>query len=163
MKRSTITMMVFLLLCTYIHSNEFPNFSANIHSSRYIRSSGSDTFELRINNGGDTTLYNIELSVVNNDDLDMHLNKTRMDILQPKENLILYLEINNSKNYFFDKETFVSLRVYNEEYESNYRFRFTIKPIEYFWFFIIIIFAAIMTISFVIIFIKLTKGDKNAG
>jgi uncharacterized membrane protein len=156
-------MIVLLLFCTNIYSSEFSNLNVNLSSPRNIRSNGIETFELRLNNRGDTALYNINFTIIYNDDLEISLSKMQINTLEPRENIILYMEIINNNRYIFDKETLISVRISNEEHENNYRYRFTIKPIENFWLFVILSLTLTIVFIFITIYIKINKGEKNAG
>jgi uncharacterized membrane protein len=161
--KKNILAIILLLFCTYIYSIEFQNVGVNLSSPRNIGSNSVETFVLSISNRGNATLYNLELSVIYNDDLIIALAQTRVYSLEPRETVRIDMEIINNSRYFFDKETFVILRMLNEEYESNFRFRFVIRSIENFWFFAILSLASVIICLFIIIYIKVNKGDRNAG
>jgi len=155
-------MVVLLLFCSIIYATE-----ANIrligHFQRDIKSNDKTTFSIYFENNGNDTLYNLELSALNDDNLNIIFDMVKINRIEPKEQLQINVEINNKKKYYFDKETFITYRISNNEYSNTFRHRYTIKPVENFWFFTILSIALSLTILFIIIYIKLDKGEKNVG
>ncbi|MCL2381030.1 MAG: hypothetical protein FWC64_05485 [Treponema sp.] len=165
LKRSILT-IILLSFCAYVYATEFPSVFVNI-SPRIIRSNSVETFELTISNRRSfgnreiPTLYNLELSVEHNDDLIVTLSQTRIDFLEPGDNFRINMEITNNHKFFFDEVTFITVNVSNEDYESSFPLRFTIRQVENFWFFVIL--TSMVIGLFVIIYIKANKREKNAG
>jgi len=155
--------IILSLCCTYIFSIEFENLRVHMGHPRDIKSNGAETFTLSISNRGDAALYNLELSVIYNDDLIIVLSQPKIAVLESGETIRVNMEIINNRSYFFDRNTLVILNITNEDYESNFRFMFTIRHIENFWFWVILSLAAIMIFLFIIVYIKANKGEKNAG
>jgi len=162
MKRYILA-IILSLFCTYIFSIEFENIRVHVSHPRDIQSNSVETFTLSINNRGDAALYNLELSVIYNDDLIIILSQPKIDTLGPRETARITMEISNNNSHFFDRNTLVIVNIANEEYESNFHFGFTIRAIENFWGLVILALAAIMIFLFIIVYIKASKGEKNAG
>jgi ATP-dependent Zn protease len=161
--KKSLLIVIFLLIYTHIHSVDFTSLSVGLSNPRNIRSNNIENFVINVWNRGDTVINNLELSVTHNEYLISVLDQTRIDTLEPRETVRINVEISNNLNYFFDKNTYLSVKIFNEEHESNYSFRLTIKPIENLWFFIILSLMSIIIFLFIIVYIKLNKGEKNVG
>ena len=155
--------LILLLFCTYIFAAEAADIRVNLSSPREIKSNEKKAFELSIYNVGNIVLHNLELSVFNDDGLEIILNETRIDSIESKETIIIYMEIINNNTYYFSKETSIALKISNDEFTKDFGYKLTIKPIENFWFFTILAVASIVTILFIIIFITLNRGEENVG
>jgi uncharacterized membrane protein len=161
--------IIFFLFCTYVYSIETPNNietpSIRVHFTypRTINSNGKKSFIIDIYNDGDIALYNLKLSTSNKDNLEITLDKTKIEKIEPKETIQLNMEIINSDKYYFSKDTIITLKISNDEFSKDAWDKFTIKPIDNFWRFIIISVALLLSILFIVIFIKTNKGEENAG
>jgi len=164
MRRPILT-VILLLFCTYMFSmeTEFENLRVHMGTPRDIPSNGTGTFELRINNRGDAALHNLELSAMYDDDLLVVLGQPKINTLEPGETVRVTMEITSNRSHFFDRHTFVTLTIADEDHAGNFRFRFTINPVENFWFFAVLALASAMIVLFIIVYIKADKGEKNAG
>jgi uncharacterized membrane protein len=155
-------MVVLLLFCSTIYATE-----ANIrligHFQRDIKSNDKTAFSIYFENNGNDTLYNLELTALNDDNLDIMFDMVRINRIEPKEQLQINVEINNDKKYYFDTDTFITYKISNNEYSNVFRYRYTIKPVENFWFFTILSISLLLIILFIVLFIKLDKGEKNVG
>jgi uncharacterized membrane protein len=156
-------MLILLLFCTYAFAAETTDIKVSLDYPREIKSNEKKLFELNVYNGENIVLHDLELSVLDHDDLEITLNKTRIDSIEPKETVIIYMEIITNNTYYFDKDTTIALKISNNEFTKDFGYKLTIKPVENFWFFIILAIALMLTILFIIIFIKLNRGEENAG
>ena len=162
MKRYILTIAL-LLCCTALFPVEFENLRVHLGTPRDIPSNGTGTFELRISNRGDAPLHHLELTARYNDDVLVVLGQSQINALEPGETVRVGMEITSNRNHFFDRNTFVTLTVANEDRAGTFRFRFTIRPVENFWGLAILSLAALMIVLFIIIYIKANRGEKNAG
>jgi len=162
MKRYILA-IILTLCCASLFSIEFENVRVLLGHPRDIQSNSAETFTLSISNRGAAALHNLELSVIYNDDLLIVLGQPRIDTLEPGETVRMTMEIVNNHSRFFDRNSLVIVTMVNEDHESNFRFTFTIRAIENFWFFVILSVAATMAVLFIIVYIKADKGEKNAG
>lgn len=158
--RVFVLSVFFTLVCTYIYPI---NISAYLNWPRNVRSSGSDFFELTITNNENIALYNLELFVSNDENLEVILDKQNIIKLDPKEAVKINMEIVNKNKYYFSKETFVRLKISNDEYSTSIGYKLIIKPVENFWLFFILSVSLLLTLVFVIIYIKINKGEKDVG
>jgi len=158
-----IAAVILSLCCASLFSVEFENVRVLLGHPRDIQSNSTETFTLSINNRGDTALFNLELSVTYNDNLLIVLDQPKIAALEPGETVRITMEIVNNHSRFFDRNSLVIVTMANEDHESNFRFTFTIRAVENFWFFVILALAAIMAVLFIIVYIKADKGEKNAG
>jgi uncharacterized membrane protein len=154
---------ILLLFCTYISVAETADIRVRLISSQEIKPNEKKTLVLSIHNDENMALHDLELSVLNDDDLEITLNKTRIYSIEPKETVMIDMEVTTTNTYYFDKDTFIALKISNDEFAKDFRYKLTIKPVENFWLFMILSIALIITILFVIIFIKLNRGEENAG
>ena len=155
--------VVLSLLCTYIYAEEIPNINVSLSYLRNIKSNGKEYIDSSIKNNENIAFYNLELSVLNDDNLEIILDKKRIAKLEPNETITVNMEIINNYKYYFSKDTFITFKISNDEFTKDIRYKFTIKPVKNFWFFVIMSVALITTILFIIIFIKINKGEENAG
>ena len=159
--------IIFLLFCTYVYSaetsNETPNIKVNFTYPRNINSNGTKSFIISIHNREDTALYNLKLSASNKDNLEITLDKTKIEKIEPDETIQVNMEILNSNKYYFKKDAVITLNISNDEFSKDAWDSFTIKPVDNFWRFIIISVALLLSVSFIVIFIKTSKGEENAG
>jgi len=162
MKRYILA-IILSLCCASLFPIEFENLRVHLGHPRDIPSNGAGTFAPSISNRGDAALHNLKLSVKYNDDLLIILGRQKIYTLEPGETVRVTMEISNNHSHFFNRNTLVTLNIINEDYESNFRFGFTIRPVENFWFFVILSLAALMVFLFIIVYIKANKGEKNAG
>jgi hypothetical protein len=154
--------IIFLLSCSYAYSTEKPNIEFNLSFPRNIKSNGREMFDLGIYNKEDTTLYNLDLSAFNDNNLEIILDKIKIEKIEPKETIKINMEIINNNKYYFSKKASITLKISNAEFSKDYRCGFTIKPVDNFWRFIIISVALLLSVSFTVIFIKINKGEENA-
>ena len=160
MKRRILT-IILSLFCTYIYAEEIPNINVSLGYSRNIKSNGKEFIDFGIKNYENIVFYNLELSVLNDDNLEIILDKKRIAELWPDETITINMEIINNCKYYFSKDTFITFKISNDEFTKEIRYKFTIKPVEKFWFLIILSIALIITILFILIFIKISKGEEN--
>jgi uncharacterized membrane protein len=121
------------------------------------------SFIIDIYNDGDIALYDLVLSTSNKDNLEITLDKTRIKKIEPKETIQVNMEITNSDKYYFSKDAIITLNISNDEFSKHAWDTFTIKPVDNFWRFIIISVALLLSILFIVIFIKINRGEENAG
>ena len=162
MKRCLLVIIV-SFCCVSLFPTEFENLRVHLGQTRDVPSNGAATFTLRINNRGSAALHQLELSVRYNDDLQVVLGRYIIDTLEPGETIGVTMEIANNRSHFFDRNTPITLIIANEDHENTFSFRFTIRPVEHFWLWAIVSLAAVMTVLFIIVYIKANKGEKNAG
>jgi len=162
MKRYILT-VILSLCCASLFPAEFENLRVHLGHPREIPSNGTGAFDLRISNRGNAALHNLELAANRNDDVLVVFSQPKINTLEPGETVRVTMEISNNHSYFFDRTTLVTLTVANEDHVSTFRFMFTIRSVENFWFFVIVSFAALMIVLFIIIYIKANRGEKNAG
>jgi uncharacterized membrane protein len=160
MKKYILTVF-FLLLCVYIYAAETADIKVYFNYPRNIKSNGKTSVKLDITNKGDIPLYDLELLFMNDDNLEIVADKTRIDKLDPKEKFPINMEIINNHKYYFSKKTAIKFKISNSEFSIDDSDTFTIKPVENFWLFMIISITAILTAFFVFIFVKLNKGEEN--
>jgi uncharacterized membrane protein len=160
MKKYILTVF-FLLLCVYIYAAETADIKVSFDYPRNIKSNGKTLSKLAITNRGEISLYNLELLFMNDDNLEIVADKTKIDKLDPKEAIIINVEIINNHRYYFSKKTVIKFKISNSEFSIDNSDTFTIKPVANFWLFMIISITAILTAFFVFIFIKLNKGEEN--
>lgn len=149
------------LICSYIYPEETRDIWISVNYPRTIESNGKKLFDLIIKNNEDTAIYELELLVLNDAGLEIVLDKTKIYTIEPKETVIIKMEIINPQKYYFSKETSIIFKLSNNDYTIKNDYTFTIKPIENFWGFVIISITLILIISFVLIFIKISKGEEN--
>jgi len=154
--------VVLSLLCTYIYAEETAKIRVYLDSPREIRANGKEPRKLDISNEGNIVLYDLALTVLSDDIFEVTLDKTRIDSIKPNETITVNMEIANNQKSYFSKEAFFTIKVSNNEITKESNFRFTIKPVENFWFSIIISTTLITIILFILIFIKINKGEENA-
>jgi uncharacterized membrane protein len=155
--------VILTLLCTYIYAEEITQIRLYLNSPREIRSNEKKTGELEISNEGNIVLHDLELTVLSGDILEVNLDRTRIDTIKPNERIFINMEIINNHRYYFSKDAFITLKISNDEITKENRYKFTIEPVKNFWFSIIMLIALITIISFIVIFIKINKGEENAG
>jgi len=155
--------IIFSLFCTYAYSIETPNIELNISSPRNIKSNGRESFDLSIYNRENTALYNLDLSAFNNNNLEIILDKIKIEKIEPKETIKINMEIINNNKYYFNEKILITLKISNDEFSKDNRYSFIIKPVDNFWRFIIISVALLLSVFFILIFIKTSKGEENAG
>ena len=146
----------------YIYAAEMTDVWISIDYPREIKSNGTKSTIIEISNRGDTAFHDLELLVLNNDDLEIVLEKTRIDRLKPKETIYINMEIINKNKYYFSKDVFLTLKLSNDGDSNISRHKFTIKPVNNFWQIIIISISVVLIISFILLFIKTNKGELNA-
>ena len=162
MKRRFLTILL-LLLCTHINSTEFQAIFIDLGRPRNIRSNSAKTFELTVDNRGNTPFRNLELSTVHSDDLLVNLDITRIDSLEPGGRVRINMEVINNHTSFFDEQTTITVTVSNEDHNRSFHHRFTIKPVENFWLFVILTLTLIVICLFILIYVKASIRGKNAG
>jgi uncharacterized membrane protein len=167
-KRKFGFLALFLFITHFIHADlasiftaETPSIRTTFSSPRVINSNGKTLREFEISNNGTSTIHDLELLFTNDDGLEIKADKTKINKIDPKETIVTYVEITNNYKYYFDKETFIRIKIFNNEYSDNFAYKFTIKPVDNFWLSIIISISLILTVSFIIIFIRINKGDEN--
>jgi uncharacterized membrane protein len=153
--------IIFLLFCIYAYSTETPNIRVSYSYPTNIKSN-KVSFILSIYNNEDTALYDLKLSAFNDNNLEIILDKIKIEKIEPKEIIKINMEIINNNKYYFSKNVFITLNISNDEFSKDDRNRFTIKPVDNFWRFIIISVALILSVLFTVIFIKTNKGEENA-
>ena len=158
-----IFFLILFFSSVQVFSAEFENLSVNLGYPRQIRSNESGTVEITFNNRGSIAFHNLQLSVFFDDDLDIKLNESWISVLEGGEIQRINLEITSKNRHIFNNEAQFSLRVQNDEYESNFRYRLVLLPMENFWTITVIFFALFIIFIFVIIYIKVNKGELNAG
>ena len=154
--------LVLLFFCFNIYATEV-SIRLIGHFQRDIKSNEKTLFSINFENNGNETLHDLELTALNDDNLEIIFDKVRINKIYPKESLQINVEINNNKKYFFDKETFITYKISNNDYSNDFRYKYTIKPVKNFWFLTILSIALSLTVLFIILFIKLDKGESNAG
>jgi uncharacterized membrane protein len=145
-----------------VYSIETPNIKVNFSYPRNIKSNGKSSFIISIYNNEVITLYNLELSTSNENNLEISLDKIKIEKIEPKETVHINMEIINSNKYYFNKDVIITLNTSNNEFSKDDWDSFTIKPVDNFWRFIIISVALLLSVSFTVIFIKTNKGEENA-
>jgi hypothetical protein len=150
-----------MLSSTYIKAVEIPNISVRISSPRNIKSNGNTFIDIIIRNNEKIPLQNLELFILNYDDLEIIMMNNIINRLNPNQSIVLSMEIINNKKYYFDKETFITIKISNNEYMFENRLKLTIKAIDKFWLFVILLVTTILIISFILIFNKINKGEEN--
>jgi uncharacterized membrane protein len=128
---------------------------------RTIKSNGKRLSALEISNSGNITLYDLELLFLNDDGLEITADITKIDKIDPKETISIKMEIINNYKYYFSKDTFIDLKISNNEFSKNYSYKLTIKPVEKFWLLVIMLITLILTALFIFIFIKINKGEED--
>jgi uncharacterized membrane protein len=161
--RKRVLAIILTLFCSYIYAAERENIVVDLGFPRDIESGEKGLFSLRIKNFESVTLHDLELSVSSDDILEITLDKIKIDSITPNETITVNMEIINNQRYYFSKDTFVTLKISNNEFTKDTRFRFTLKPVKNFWFSIIMSIALIAAVLFIVIFIKINKGEENAG
>jgi uncharacterized membrane protein len=163
-KMKKYALMVMLsLLCTYIYAEETAKIRIYLTSPREIRANEKESRRFDISNDGNIILHNLALTVLSDDILEVKLDKTRIDTIKPNETISVNMEIMSNHRYYFSKEAFFTLKISNDEITKESNFTFTIKPVKNFWFCIIMSITLITIILFIVIFIKINKGEENAG
>ena len=160
-----ITILILLLLpCMSLFSNQFPELSVYFPGNpRNIHSNVRNVFAISFSNSRTGITYeNIVLSVEYEGHLEISLDRSRIDIINPGESLTVYMEVINDRNYFFDEPTYISVRISNEDNERIISNRFTIKTMENFWLYVISSFSVVLILIFIVLYIKLNKGEENA-
>ncbi|MCL2801536.1 MAG: hypothetical protein FWD28_07260 [Treponema sp.] len=157
-----ILIIVIFLSCSIIYATE-ANIRITGHHQRNIISSGKTTVFIFVENNGNNVLYNLELSALNDDNMEITFESNIINKIEPKESIIINVDINNKNKYIFDKDTFITYKISNNVYSNEFRHKYTIKPVENFWFFTILSIALLLTILFVLLFVKLDKGEKDVG
>jgi len=166
--KNNILKIILLLVCTYIHSMEFAGVSTNI-TPQNIGSNSAEIFELAITRrrfagaAERPAFYNLELSVAHDDRLRITLDQTRIDSLEPGDNIRINMEIINNYSFFFNESTIITINMSNEDYQRSFQHRFTIRAVENFWLFVILILTLMLICVFIIIYVKTNKEEKNAG
>ena len=155
--------IILSLCCSFLFSMEFENIRVHLCFPRTIPSNNIQTLILSISNRGDVAIHNLELSVTHSDDLTIVLNRSGIDTLEYGRTVRVTMEVSSNRTHFFDKNTLVMVNIANEDYESNFRYTFTITAIENFWLLIILSLAIIIIVLFIVVYIKANKGEKNAG
>jgi uncharacterized membrane protein len=164
MKKSAL-ILVFSLLCTYLYAdkelNTEPNIDIQLVSSKNIISNEREFHNFFVTNRDRSAFYDLELTVTNDANLEIILDKNKIAKLEPNDKIKVDMEIINNYKYYFDKDIFITIKISNDEYTKSDRRRFTIKPVENFWFFTILSIALIIIVLFVLIFIKINQGEEN--
>jgi hypothetical protein len=160
MKKCLLT-IIFLLICVGLYATETASIKLSWNYPRELKSNGKTLTNIEIKNTGDIALYDLELSFINDDGLEIISEITKIGKIDAKKTIILNLEIINNHKYYFNKETFIDVKIANNELSEKASYLFTIKPVDNFWFFIILSISLILTVFFVFIFIKINKGDEN--
>jgi len=155
--------IIFIFSCSIIFATERANIRLSEHSQRNIKSNGITLYSILIVNEGNNVLYDLELSAINDDNLEIKFEKIKIFKLDPKESIRINVEINSKIKHYFDKDTFITYKISNNYYSNEFCYKYTIKPFEKFWFFTIISISLVLIILFVLMFIKLDKGEKNVG
>jgi uncharacterized membrane protein len=145
-----------------MYAAEIDSIRAYLPYPRNIKSNGKELLELEIKNDGSMTFYGLELLFSNDDGLEIMADKMIIDKIDPREAVIINIEIINNYKYYFSKDTFIRLKMSNDESSKNIGFNYTIKPVENFWVFIIMALALILTVLFILIFVKSNRGEENA-
>ena len=156
-------LFILALLCSYIYAEEKVNIRMNMISPQKFKSNGKTLYTMNIENNENIVFYDLELTAFNDDNLEIIFDRAKINKIEPKENIRINMEIINNKKYYFNKDNYITYKISNDEYFNDYSCKYTIKPEENFWFFIIMSFALILTVCFIIIFIKINKGEENAG
>ena len=163
--RKRVLTVILALFCAYTYAAEMADMSVSVDLSfpREIKSGEKGLFSFRIKNYENIALHDVELSVSSDDILEITLDKTKIDSIKPNETITVNMDIINNYRYYFSKVTFVTLKISSNEFAKDIRYQFTIQPVKNFWFFMIISIASIITVLFVVIFVKINKGEENAG
>jgi len=156
--------IIFSLFCTYAYSTEdIPYIKVNFSYPRNISSNGKTSFIININNKEDKALYDLELSTSTKEDLEITLDIIKIERIEPNEVIQVTMEIVNNNKYYFSKDVIITLNISNDEFSKDAWDSFTIKPVDNFWRLIIISVALLLSVFFILIFIKTNKGEENAG
>jgi hypothetical protein len=83
---------VLSLFCVFIYAEETANIRAAIYSQKIIKSNGKETFDLNITNGESMAMKDMILLVSNDGDLEIILDKIKIDTIEPKETVIVNME-----------------------------------------------------------------------
>ena len=158
-----IFFLILFFSSVQVFSVEFVNLSVTLGYPRQIRSNGTGTLDITLNNRGSAAFHNLELSVLFDDDLEISLNQSRISVLEPGETIRINLDIASNNRHIFNNEANFTFKVQNEENESNFRYRLTLLPIENFWTITVIFFALFIVIIFALIYVKVNKEELNAG
>jgi len=161
--KKIVLAVAFLLLFMSMHAAESANLRIYLNYPRNITSNGKTNFSFDIRNEEDKALNNLEISMSSENGLEVSLDRSIIGAIRPGETVTVNVEIVNNRKYYFSEETFVTLIVSNDEYFNSNRYRFTIKPVENFWVILIASIASLLTVLFIVLFIRLNKGEENAG
>jgi uncharacterized membrane protein len=152
---------ILLLFCSYLCIAEKANIRIQLTYPQTIKSDGKTSYSIFLENNENKALYDLELASFNDANLEISFDRIKINKIEPKENIKINVEINNHYKYYFSKDTFITFEISNNEYFNEYRYKFTIKPVENFWFLIMLSIILLLTILFAIIFLKLEKGEEN--
>ncbi|ULQ58555.1 hypothetical protein K7I13_08205 [Brucepastera parasyntrophica] len=158
MKRLFI-LLVFVSLCFSAGASEETRLIINLSYPRTIRSAKLEVLQLTVTNDGDTAINNLELTVSENDVLNITLDNTRIDRIGPRKSAVINMEISDTDPRYFPTDSIITIRAASGEFEKDQTFRITIKPVEYFWFRIIICVVIALVILLAIVFIRLNREE----
>jgi len=159
-----ILVIILLLFCSVVYAEKKAKIMVYDGYPTNIKSSGKTIRTIDIANNEKEALYDLEVSLLNDDNLEITLDGVKIvkiDKIEPNEQFRIKLEINNERKYYFDKEIWITYKISNDEYYNEFRRFYTIKPVENFWFFTILSIGLVLVVIFIIIFIKLNKGENN--
>ena len=155
--------IILLFSCSIIFAAEKANIGIITYYPYIIYSNTETSFYIYIVNNEDKTLYDLELSAFCDDNAEVTFDRARIAKIEPKENIRINVNITSKNKYYFDKDTFITYKISNNEFFYENRIKYTIKPVENFWVFIILSVVLLLIVVFVLIFFKLNKGEKDAG
>jgi len=158
MKKYTLT-IIFLFLYAYL-------FPIDIYINNYPRniiSNEKASFTIKLNNDENNTLYDLDISTHNDNDLEIILDKTRIEKIGPKETIEIKMDVTSKNKYYFNRNAYITIKVSKNEILYHNKYSFDIKPVKYFWSVISVSFVLLLSVLFIVIFIKISKGDGYAG
>jgi uncharacterized membrane protein len=165
-----ILAVVLSLLRAYIYAGDGASvdrvlrINFEVSQPRELRSNGKENFELWVFNDGNAPLHNVRISASSDVELEINLDMSEIGILEAGETYRINMEIVSRNMRYFNERAFIIFRISTDELATRTaQLSFTIRPVERFWFFVIISLTSALTLLFILIFVKLNKGEKNVG
>ena len=147
------------LLCSYITATETPRLNVRLNYPRTMKSNETRAFQVNIQNIHEETLYDLELSVLEVENLEINLDRIRINSLERNESIVVNMEVINNHSTFFDRDHVIVLRVSGENFTRDSNLSITIEPVEFFWFIVIFSFMTIFAAILILIFLKLNREE----
>ena len=152
--------LIFLsFLCSYIAANEIPRMNIRLGYPRTMKSNDTGLFQISVQNNDEATLYDLELSVGEIDNLVINLDRTRISSLERNETVVVNMEVSNNKSYFSARDHVIVLKISNESFTRDSSLAITIEPLEFFWFFAVFSLMTVFAALLILICVKLNKGE----